>query len=301
MVLWFAGTTIVRQWRELPPDSFSLEPSWPLVAASGLVVLASYAILINTWRLALGAWSNGRTLPWSVAARIWFVSNLGRFVPGKVWQIIALAGMAKQRRISPLAATGAAILVNVVNVLTGFAITLAFGARVLERPDVALAALIAGALVVASAPILLPRLLQTVAALTGKTLPAATIPARAIWVSALGTAVAWVLYGVAFQMLAAGTLGHAAGAWTSYVAVFAGSYLVGYLVLFIPGGLGVREVAMTAALTNLGLATAPEGLVLAFVSRLWLTILEVGPGALFLLRPDRGEGITDDQSDVSSV
>ena len=300
MVLWYAGRTILEQWRQLPPNSFTLRPRWELVALSGIIVLVSYAVLINTWRLVLGAWSDRRSLPWITAARIWFVSNLGRFVPGKIWQILALAEMARRRRISPVAATGAAVLVNLVNVLTGFAITLVFGARVLQRPGVALAALVAGTVMVASAPWLLPRLMRAASAMTGKALPDATVPSRAIWISAAGTTAAWLLYGIAFQVLAAGTLGSAAGAWTEYVAVFAGSYLVGYLVLFIPGGIGVREVAMTAALTNLGLTTAPQGLVLAFVSRLWLTILEVGPGAIFLLRPERGDGLTDHSTDVTS-
>ena len=46
----------------------------------------------------------------------------------------------------------------------------------------------------------------------------------------------------------------------------------------------VREGAMIAGLTGLGLATAPQATVLAVASRLWLTVLEIAPGLLFLAR-----------------
>ena len=299
-VLYYAGLTIARQWRALPADSLTVDPRWGILALSAVMVLATYAILIQTWRSVLGAWE-GRTLSFGVSARIWFVSNLGRFLPGRVWQIGALAVMAQQRRISPIAATGAAVLVNLISVLVGIAITLMFGARVLQQPGLALLAVGAGLALVALAPVLLPRAARLVASLTGKSIGDVSVPARAIWASALGCGLAWLLYGVAFQLLVLGTLGRAAGAWTEYVAVFAGSYVVGYLAVLAPGGLIVREGAMVVGLTTLGLATMPEAVLMSVVSRLWLTVLEVGPGALFLLRPDRGDRLNDPPSDVSSA
>jgi len=107
----------------------------------------------------------------------------------------------------------------------------------------------------------------------------------------LGVAVAvnvasWLLYGAAFRLLATAFFPPAdsAGDWLPYVAVFTGSYLAGYLALLVPGGLVVREGAMIAGLTGLGLATAPQATVLAVASRLWLTVLEIAPGLLFLAR-----------------
>ena len=47
---------------------------------------------------------------WSAAsaARIWTVSNLGKYLPGKVWAIAGMALMARQAGVSPAAATGSA-------------------------------------------------------------------------------------------------------------------------------------------------------------------------------------------------
>jgi glycosyltransferase 2 family protein len=72
------------------------------------------------------------------------------------------------------------------------------------------------------------------------------------------------------------------GSLTSYIAVYALSYLVGYLVLLMPAGLGVREASMVTLLTIARLADPGQAALLAVTSRLWLTVLEIVPGALFL-------------------
>src|SRR4029079_11729625 len=60
--------------------------------------------------------------PFSPAARIWFVSNLGKYVPGKVWQIAAMGALAQRNGVSATAAIGSSLLVNLVSVLAGFAV-----------------------------------------------------------------------------------------------------------------------------------------------------------------------------------
>ena len=110
------------------------------------------------------------------------------------------------------------------------------------------------------------------------------LPARAIWWAGAGTAVAWTLYGVAFQWFAWGISGGVTSGTTGdWIAIFIGPYLVGFITLFSPGGLGAREVAMLEALPRAGLATGALAALLVVSSRLWLTVLEVIPGVLFML------------------
>lgn len=228
-------------------------------------------------------------LPFLEATRIWFISNLGRYLPGKVWQIAALAVMARERGVSPVAATGASLLVNLTNVLSGFVVVLLAGAPLIALSSthgVAYAVIItmvltAGLLLL---PVGLPLLARLAGRLTNRVIDLPAIPARNIWVAASGTAVAWVLYGLAFQLLVMGTLSNAAGNSTAYIAVFTSSYLVGYLALIAPGGIGVRETMLVAGMSALGLATEPQAWLVALVSRLWLTVLEVLPGVLFIAR-----------------
>jgi hypothetical protein len=281
-VVWFAGDRLAGQWGDLRGARLAADVRWGPIFAASAIVLVTYALLIQTWRAVLGAW--GARLSFWDAARITSVSNLGRYIPGKIWQITAMGVMAQRRGVPPVAATGSAILTSLVSVLTGVGLVLATGTGVLHFSAGAIAALAVLGASVTLAPVLIPKLMSLASAVVGRPMTLLRVPARSLWIAALGSLCAWVLYGMAFRLLAEGLLGRAAGAWEAYIAVYTGSYLAGFLALFAPGGLVVRESVMVLGLTQLGLATSSEALVLAVASRLWLTILEVVPGLLFLAR-----------------
>ena len=297
-ILWYATRSIVRQWDNVRVTVSGIDVRWGYLLLSSLLVLSAYALLIGTWRLMLRAWREN--LEPVDAAHIWFVSNLGKYIPGKVWQIAAMAAMAQQRGVSPIAATGSSLVVNLANIVSGFLLVLATGASVL-RLSVSSGPWIGGAVslmllaALLGLPILLPYLAQVARSVTGREFNIPQIPARAVWYSAIGTALAWILYGIAFKMLAASMGLSNAGATGEYIAVYTSSYLVGYLTLIAPGGIGVRETMLVAGLSTMGLASEPNAWVLAVVSRLWLTVLEIVPGVLFL-----GRGTIGARSDSSN-
>ena len=57
----------------------------------------------------------------------------------------------------------------------------------------------------------------------------------------------------------------------------AASYLWGYIVVLAPGGLGVREVAMSLLLAQIPGFPVAASLVVAAWSRIWFTFAEVAP------------------------
>ena len=64
--------------------------------------------------------------------------------------------------------------------------------------------------------------------------------------------------------------------------VFAASYIVGYLVLVAPGGLVVREGAMTALLVEAGGLAVGVAAPVAIIARLWVVATELGALAVVL-------------------
>ncbi len=261
-----------------------------MIALSCVVVLATYAVLIETWRRIIIAW--GDHLGFVDAARIWCVSNLGRYVPGKVWQIGVMAKLARERSVSVSAAAGSAIVNTVVNIATGFVVALIAGWSTADRLTeghaslgIALAVLlIAGLLML---PALLPWVLRFVRRTTGRTITLGVLPRSAIYLSIVGNVIAWALYGVAFQIFVAGVIGATPGRTSDYIAVYASSYIIGYLALAIPGGAGVREGALIDALVILNLATVGQATVVAVTSRIWLIVFEILPALIFLARGAR--------------
>jgi glycosyltransferase 2 family protein len=301
VVIVYVARNLGEGLRDLRTQPLPEHPRWGMVALSGGLFLVAHAVLVQTWRSVLACWD--ARLPFWSAARIWSVSNLGKYVPGKVWQIGAMSAMSRELGVSPIAASGSAILGTLVNVIAGFVVALLSGRALLETTRPGWGALATGIVVVAGgalllAPLIIPRLAPFAARLAGRPLQT-TLPVRAVVYSLVGNVIAWLLYGLAFQTLVIGILGSAAGGYLEYLAAYTLSYLFGYLAFFAPAGIGVREIVMKEVLVVAGLASAPQAALVTVSSRIWLTLLEVTPGFLFwALHRARRRSPTTDQSDV---
>jgi hypothetical protein len=280
LAVGLAGREIAQQWGEFRRAGAGLRVRGVPLALSGLCVLAAYGVLIETWRRVVHAW--GGSLAYSRASRIWFISNLGRYIPGKVWQVGAMAVMAQRDGVSALAATGSAIVVNLVNLLAGFAVVALTGSTLFDRPVLSWSLAAGLALTLVSLPASLPTLGRLAGRVSGRPIEVPRLRPSVVWRTAAGCTLAWLLYGGAFHLLAVSVVPAATGGTPAYVAAFTGSYLLGYIALFSPGGLGVREGTLIFALQRLRLVSAGGAGVLALTSRLWLTVLEVVPGLCLL-------------------
>ena len=279
-IVWAAARALRGQWSAAADRLASLHIGWIWILAATVIVFLTYLLLIETWRRILTGWK--AYLPFGVAARIWFVSNLGKYLPGKVWSIAAMGVMARQQDVSPVAAAGSSILIQLVTVATGIALVLVTGIRAVDQPTLAIVVGVILAAGIATMPALLPRLARVAAGLTGKAIEVPPVPVSSLWIAVAGSLLSWIAYGLAFKLFVVGVLGGAAGATTSYIAVYAASYIIGFLALFAPGGVVVRESALVAGMVRLGLATQADAFAVAVASRLWLTVVELLPGFISL-------------------
>lgn len=246
----------------------------------------TYALLINTWRYLLEQMSGVR-LPFMVASRIWLVSNLGAYVPGRIWQIVQMGAMSRDAGVSGVTAGAAAVMNAAVNVAVGLAIGVIASAPMFPAlfGAFAWAAWLVTGLAVAglvTLPVLLPFVLRVARRKLGPRIPADPPPARALAVTTFANVIAWILYGAAFKCLALGILAPAPGTLVDYTASFASSYTAGYLAIMIPGGIGVREWVLTQVVSSATGMSVQQGQAIAIVSRLWLVLIQVLPALLFL-------------------
>jgi hypothetical protein len=288
---------LVTQWDDLHSLGTAVSVRWSLLAVASLIVLVTYAALVQAWRLLMVPW--GAQVPYMDAVRIWTAANLGRYIPGKVWSIGALAVLAERRGVPPVAATGAALLSTMLNLGAGVAVLALTGSAALRTVDsrfstVALVLALCFLLGVLWLPHLFPTLVRRVQRLRGAESAALPLlPHRYLWAALLINACSWVGYGLAFAVLAHAVVAPIGGALSAYVAIWTASYLAGYLALVAPGGIGVREVPLVLMLGGMAITSPAEATLLAIVSRLWLTVLEILPGLLSLasgvLHPRRAE------------
>jgi len=84
--------------------------------------------------------------------------------------------------------------------------------------------------------------------------------------------IAWVVYGTAFWFLLRG-IGISEVPFWETVAAFSAACILGFLLLFARGGLGVREGALVVlSAPQLGHGVAA---IVAVVARLWMTMMEL--------------------------
>src|SRR5215210_5431088 len=84
-VAWYAWRRLSERWSEFEQARLTFEPRWGWIIPASIIVLMTYLLLVRVWASHLRTW--GVRVPFVVAARLWFISNLGRYVPGKVWGI----------------------------------------------------------------------------------------------------------------------------------------------------------------------------------------------------------------------
>ena len=277
---------VAREWGEIKQAVARLDA--PVLIAALAVVIASLVVSMVLWRLLLAGL--GSPLPYRVAARVLYVGQLGKYIPGAVWPVVAQMEMGSDygvpRRRS---VTGFALLM--LFTFTG-ALLVAAGAL----PSAAGAGPEAFRWAFALTPVVLvlihPRILNPLLdrLLRLARRPPLESPLRfGLVVRSLATGMAqWLIYGVHIWLLGVALGADPVSLAPLAIGGFALAWCVGYLGVITPAGLGVREVALVAVLLpELGRADA---IVVALASRTLITLADLilaAAGALSLhtMRP----------------
>ena len=279
---------VVSQWDGVADAARGIG-TWPLVAATALTILA---LAFNTlsWRAVMR--SVGLDAPLSEASAVFLVSQAGKYVPGAIWPVVAQTEFARTHGVSRARAmTGSLVAMAVGVVMAAVVGTIAL---VVFAPGTVLDYWWALALAVVLAVTLVPAVLERLLGIALRALRRQAEPPRiagkALFASALWSALNWAALGVHAWVLlrALGSddvnLGIATGA-------FAVAWLVGFVIVIAPAGVGPREIALVALLA--GTATEPQALALALLSRFAMTLadalgLALGVGVQRLRRAQPG-------------
>ena len=268
-VLAFARA-LAGRWTEIARQLAAQEPVVLVVALATAVCGVFMSFLL--WRGTLAFL--GSRLGVAVASRLFFVTQLGKYLPGAIWPVLAqmrtgrLMGIPRQRMgLAFLLTLGLATLVGF---FVGF---LALPALLrAEGPLVLLGLLVLPFFVVVLVPSVLNALLAKALAVLGR--PAMDRPVRGgdvvrgvTWSLAF-----WVVYGAHVWLLAV-SLG-ADPVQTIPVAIggFAVAFGVGPLLVVLPAGAGVREAVLVVVLSSV-LSTA-DATVVALTSRVLLMLAD---------------------------
>lgn len=274
VALGLAGYALARDWAPVRGALTSL--GWWAVAGALVSVLVAYAATVQVWRLLLA--SLGSPLPYTAAAKVLLVGQIGKYVPGSIWPVLASMELGRAHQVPRSRSASASILQMLISLITGLLTAL------VTLPFVAGAMPYRWALL--GAPILLvvlhPRVLN---AIIGRLLRLVRQPPleRPLTAAALLRAMtwsfgSWICYGLQIWILAT-RLGAPPGE-TALVALggFAFAWSVGFVVVFAPAGAGVRDVLLLVSLSPV-LGTA-DGTAVVLVSRVATTVADLVSAAV---------------------
>jgi uncharacterized membrane protein YbhN (UPF0104 family) len=225
-----------------------LDPLWLVPAL--LATLANVGLTGLMWQRLLA--DLGSPLRWPIAARIFFIGQLGKYVPGNVWPMVMQAELASDQGVArrrTVAATMITLLLSVASALAVVAAALPFVPGVVP-PGFGWAVFLVVPLLVLLHPAISDRVINTGLRLLGRDRLERRTSLRGTAV-AIGWALAsWLAAGAQVWVLVL-PLGAPATAKTYALATggYALAWAIGFLVVFAPAGAGAREVALAAALS----------------------------------------------------
>ncbi|MEP6990958.1 MAG: lysylphosphatidylglycerol synthase domain-containing protein [bacterium] len=256
-----------------------------------------HALYIVGWRRLLR--DSGIAATFWPLARIFLVSNLGRYLPGgKVWQMGIVGVMAAEVGMPGAIVAGSSLLQGIIGVGVGVIVLFVTGGATIGLPMPWLALPVAGVVALLLAPALL-RAMPSVREVAAKRVHGIeTLTAATMWTLLWTSAASWVLWGVALYALACSVLPQPVASVSAYVAAWCASFLAGIVAIVSPAGLGAREGAMQGVLQNAGMQ-AGQALVVVVVARVWITLLDVVPAVMVLAWRQWGKGGATKVADVA--
>jgi hypothetical protein len=274
------GYEIWRQWADI---HHALARIGPLAALGALVALLfmQFATL-RTWQVLLAGL--GSPLPVPVAGRIFFIGQLGKYLPGSVWPVLMQMELGAAYKVPRAKSASASVLTMLLSLLTGLItalVTLPFAAHSTGYLWVFLAAPV---LIGCLHPKVLNPLLRLAFRLARRPAPDEPLTGRALAHALAWSFAAWGFNGLQIWLLSVklgAPLGQAA---LLSLGGYAFAWCVGFLVIFASAGIGIRELLLVAALAPM-LGT-PAATAVALVSRVVTTVSDLMvAGAAALSRP----------------
>lgn len=287
LIAAFWARTLYIRWPHL--RAYPWRVAWPTLVLALLALLGQMLVLATAWQRALCL--VGAEISWREGAGMWLRAQIARYLPGGVWDVAGRVWLSRAMEMPTRAVPAAAMLEIGLQILSSgsvLVITLALIPGPHLHPYIFLIPVVLVLTMGALAPPVFHGLVNRGLALLGR-------PPLEMRVTYGGLATllgfyifAHFLQGVGFVLF---TRGIALVGWDvafHMVGAYIGAWLVGYMVVFAPTGIGVREAALVLLLGNVLAPPVVIGAALGF--RVWLSLRDVlaaGVGVVLT----RGEGV----------
>ena len=278
VVLAFCGYGLAVEWAGVQAALGQMR--WFAVAGSVVAAMAGGAAMMMGWRALLA--DLGSPLPVAATARITFVSQLSKYVPGAVWSFAAHVELGYDRQVPRLRVAAAVIVGLLVTIAVGLviaAVGLPLASTAVARHYLWILAVIP-VLVACLCPPVLGRLTDGLLGVIRMQPLQRRLTWRGLTVAVGWTLLGWLMLGLQVWALLASMTGRGLDVLLLAVAGYALACSVALALVVFPSGIGPRELILIAVLAPV--LDRPAALALALVARVATTISDLAWGAIGL-------------------
>jgi uncharacterized membrane protein YbhN (UPF0104 family) len=271
---------LASNWNAFTRAVASMAPAW--VAGSFVAGVAGVVLSMLAWRSVLASF--GFTVGVGRSASIVFISQIGKYIPGGVWPIVAGTRLGMQAGIPAATMAITLLLQLVVSVATGgvvsIGVLLAFPALGEHYWWLIVLALLLG--FAALLPPVMSRWLRWVFALIRRqNLLPEDIRGAQLGMATVWSLASWLAFGVSLWCILCASSGLNINTLLVSVSGYSLAWVAGFLAIITPAGAGVREAVL--GLVLVGSNSAPEIIGVVLVSRVVLIVVDVTLFSLALL------------------
>jgi hypothetical protein len=271
IALLLCAVVIVNKRHEVSSALRQLDPG--IVVLAFIPVIAATTMMMLSWRVLLA--DLGSPLPIHASARVFFLSQLGKYIPGSVWPLLAQVELGREHGVAGRRSGVVGVVAMVVSLLAGLVVA------AVTLPLFSLNATRHYWWVFLAVPVLLaglhPRLFNPMLArifrLVRREPPDTSLTARGLIQSLTWSVAGWVCYGLQLWLLVRDLGVSDARAVPLAIGSFALAWAVGFVIIIAPAGAGAREAALVIGLAPV--LKPGAALLVALISRMLLTAADL--------------------------
>lgn len=261
---------LVLNWSKIPFDE--LHFNIPILMLSFGALVIYFAIYSRSWQVIM----HDLDAPISFSQAIWMIATtqIGKYLPGKVWYIVGRVYVGKKAQLDGKKLTLSMVLETCLVYITG---GIVFSLTTLIAGNYSTAWLIISIILTTTTiiilhPMILDRITNFVLRFLKKPEVHLSLTYTQISRISLYFFGIWIAQIAGFYLLIKTIYPIPLRSIFNLASAYSLAWISGSLAVFAPGGLGVREGMMTLLLSSI--LPMPLAIAISFIARVWITIFE---------------------------
>lgn len=289
IILYFWVYYIVKYSGNILKVIEKIDWFWFFIAI--VVFLPFYAIEIFNWQLLIR--SLKEKISFFNAGKSWLISNLAKYIPGTIWIPLSRGYIGKEEKISYLKSMVAWVFELYFHMASSALIFCGYlfitSNDVFKKIILAIICILTIAIPISKDCLFrwIQIIIQKISFLKRYVTKfeelltvSKSVPVKIPLLLFFTTLMIWILQGIWLYILTYAVVGKLFPLY-HFIYIWSFSWFIGFIVIFSPGGFGVREGVMVNLLTKVGI-TVPSAIVISMLSRFQYLILDGVVTLIFL-------------------